>query len=140
MQLATWQTAIADQGPPIIQPDDVTTFETLFDEVRAEQTLLSRVTLAAVVPLIVLALLLLYVLVASAAEVRRQEVALAKLRGFSTGKVVRFAVAEPAAVLLLTVPVGIGSGRGRRAGPGRDLARPDPVRGDHRRPSSPRSW
>ena len=43
----------------------------------------------------------------SAAEVRRQEVALAKLRGFSTGKVVRFAVAEPAAVLLLTVPVGI---------------------------------
>ena len=107
VQLATWQTSISDQGPPIIQPDDVTTFETLFEEVRAEQDLLSRVTLAAVVPLIVLALLLLYVLVASASEVRRQEVALAKLRGFSAGKVVRFAVAEPAAVLLLTVPVGV---------------------------------
>jgi hypothetical protein len=65
------------------------------------------VTLAAVVPLIVLALLLLYVLVASAAEVRRPEVALAKLRGFSARKVVRFAVAEPVAVLLLTVPLGI---------------------------------
>ena len=107
LQLATWQASIADQGPPILQPDDVTSYEALFDEVRSEQELLSRVTLAAVVPLIVLALLLLFVLVASAAEVRRQEVALAKLRGFSTGKVVRFAVAEPATVLLLTVPVGI---------------------------------
>ena len=107
LQLATWQASIADQGPPILQPDDVTSYEALFDEVRSEQELLSRVTLAAVVPLIVLALLLLFVLVASAAEVRRQEVALAKLRGFSTGKVVRFAVAEPASVLLLTVPVGI---------------------------------
>ena len=55
-----------------------------------------------------LALLLLFVLIASAAEVRRQEVALAKLRGFSARKVVRFAVAEPAAVLLSTIPVGIG--------------------------------
>ena len=55
------------------------------EEVRAEQTLLSRVTLAAVVPLIVLALLLLYVLVSSAAEVRRQEVALAKLRAPGSG-------------------------------------------------------
>jgi putative ABC transport system permease protein len=106
-QLATWQTSISAQGPPILQPDDVTSYEALFEEVRSEQELLSRVTLAAVVPLIVLALLLLFVLVASAAEVRRQEVALAKLRGFSTGKVVRFAIAEPAAVLLLTVPVGI---------------------------------
>ena len=131
LQLATWQTSISDQGPPILQPDDVTTYEALFDEVRSEQELLSRVTLAAVVPLIVLALLLLYVLVASAAEVRRQEVALAKLRGFSTGKVVRFAIAEPAAVLLLTVPVGIALAVVGRAGPGRDLARPDPVRRDH---------
>jgi putative ABC transport system permease protein len=106
--VATWQTEIANEGPPILQPDEVITLEGVFEEVRAEQTLLSRVTLAAVVPLIVLALLLLYVLIASAAEIRRQEVALAKLRGFSARKVVRFAVAEPAAVLLLTIPVGIG--------------------------------
>jgi hypothetical protein len=105
--LATWQAEIANEGPPIIQPAELITFDSVFEEVQAEQTLLSRVTLAAVVPLIVLALLLLFVLVASAAEVRRQEVALAKLRGFSTGKVVRFAVAEPAAVLLFTIPVGI---------------------------------
>ena len=107
VQLQTWQTSIADQGPPVIQPEDAVTFQSLFEDVRAEQQLLSRVTLAAVVPLIVLALLLLYILVSSAAEVRRPEVALAKLRGFSTGKVVRFAVAEPVAVLLVTVPVGI---------------------------------
>ncbi len=106
--LLTWQAAMAEQGVPVIQSDDPATVENVFAAVKAEQTLLSRVTLAAVVPLIVLALLLLYVLVASAAEVRRQEVALAKLRGFSTRKVVRFAVAEPVAVLLLTLPVGIG--------------------------------
>ena len=105
--LATWQAEIAEQGPEVIQPDDVITLTGVFEEVDAEQTLLSRVTLAAVVPLIVLALLLLFVLVAAAAEVRRQEVALAKLRGFSARKVVRFAVAEPVMVLLLTVPVGI---------------------------------
>ncbi len=106
--LAAWQTQIAQTGPPIRQPEDPATFQSVFDEVDAERTLLSRVTLAAVVPLVVLALLLLYVLVASTAEVRRQEVALAKLRGFSTRQVVRFAVAEPAVVLLVAVPVGIG--------------------------------
>ncbi len=106
--LAVWQSEIAAQGPPVMQLADAITLESVFAEVDAEQTLLSRVTLAAVVPLIVLALLLLFVLVAAAADVRRQEVALAKLRGFSTRKVVRFAVSEPATVLLLTVPVGIG--------------------------------
>lgn len=106
--LATWQTEMAQTGPPILQPDDPASLENVFAAVDAEQTLLSRVTLAAVVPLVVLALLLLYVLVAAAADVRRQEVALAKLRGFSSRKVVRFAVAEPAVVLLLAVPIGIG--------------------------------
>jgi hypothetical protein len=107
-ELATWQAEVAAEGEPVIQPEEVITLDGVFVDVRAEQTLLSRVTLAAVVPLIVLALLLLFVLVASAADVRRQEVALAKLRGFSARKVVRFAVAEPAAVLILTLPVGIG--------------------------------
>ncbi len=107
-QLVQWQSEVAGAEAPVLQSDDVVTLEPLFDDVRAEQTLLSRITLAAVVPLVVLALLLLYVLISSAAEVRRQEVALAKLRGFSTPKVIRFAVAEPVAVLLAAVPVGIG--------------------------------
>ena len=102
-----WQSGVAGEPPPVIQSDDVVTLQGLFDDVRAEQHLLSQITLAAIVPLIVLALLLLYVLISSAAEVRRQEVALAKLRGFSSAKVVRFAVAEPVTVLLVAVPVGI---------------------------------
>ncbi len=105
--LVRWQSEIAAEDPPVLQSDDVVSLQGLFDDVRAEQHLLSQITLAAIVPLIVLALLLLYVLIGSAAEVRRQEIALAKLRGFSVGKVVRFAVAEPFAVLLLAVPTGI---------------------------------
>ena len=105
--LVQWQSEIAAEPPPVIQSDDVVSLQGLFEEVRAEQHLLSQITLAAIVPLVVLALLLLYVLISSAAEVRRQEVALAKLRGFSAAKVVRFAVAEPVAVLLFAVPVGI---------------------------------
>jgi putative ABC transport system permease protein len=108
ISLANWQTEMSQTGPPVLQPQDPASLENVFAAVDAEQTLLSRVTLAAVVPLVVLALLLLYVLIAAAAEVRRQEVALAKLRGFSSRKVIRFAVAEPATVLLLAVPVGVG--------------------------------
>ncbi len=105
--LVAWQAEIAAEPPPVIQSDDAVSLQSLFEDVRAEQHLLSQITLAAIVPLVVLALLLLYVLISSAAEVRRQEVALAKLRGFSTSKVIRFAVAEPVAVLVLAVPVGI---------------------------------
>lgn len=80
---------------------------TLFDEVRAERTLLSQVTLAALAPLVVLALLLLYALVASAAQIRRPYVALAKLRGHSTGQVLRFALSEPYLVVALAVPLAV---------------------------------
>ena len=81
--------------------------KTLFDEVRAEHTLLSRVMVAALAPLVVLALLLLFALVSAAAQVRRPYVSLAKLRGHGRGQVLRFAVAEPALVVLLAVPVGV---------------------------------
>ena len=89
----------------------------LFEDVRAEQHLLSQITLAAIVPLVVLALLLLYVLISSAAEVRRQEVALAKLRGFSAAQG--------------------GPVRGRRTG-GRAAARR--ARSGSRSRWSPRGW
>ncbi|HET9861148.1 MAG TPA: ABC transporter permease [Nocardioidaceae bacterium] len=79
----------------------------LFDEVRAERSLLSQVTIAALAPLIVLALLLLYALVSSAALIRRPYVALAKLRGHSTGQVLRFALSEPYLVIALAVPVAV---------------------------------
>jgi putative ABC transport system permease protein len=80
---------------------------TIVAGVRTEQGLLSRITLAALAPLVVLALLLLYALVAAAAEVRRPYVALAKLRGHSRSQVLRFALAEPFLVVLVAAPVGL---------------------------------
>lgn len=79
----------------------------LFNEVRSERSLLSQVTLAALAPLVVLALLLLYALVSSAAQVRRPYVALAKLRGHSAGQVLRFALSEPYLVVALAVPIAV---------------------------------
>ncbi len=80
--------------------------KSLFDGVRAEHSLLSRVMVAALAPLIVLALLLLHALVSAAAQVRRPYVALAKLRGHSRAQVLRFAVAEPFWVVAIATPIG----------------------------------
>lgn len=77
------------------------------DTTKREHAALRRITLAAVAPLVVLGLLLLYGLVAASADARRQQVALAKLRGHGRGRVLGFAVVEPAVIILLAVPVGI---------------------------------
>src|SRR6476620_9709408 len=76
-------------------------------QVRSEHTLLSRVMIAALTPLVLLTLLLLFALVSTAAQGRRTHVALAKLRGQSRGQVLRFALAEPFLVVALAVPVGL---------------------------------
>lgn len=80
----------------------------VIDQVRSERTLLSRVMIAATVPLVLLTLLLLFALVSTAAQVRRPHVALAKLRGQSRAQVLRFALSEPFLVVLVAVPVGVG--------------------------------
>ncbi|MGH3509811.1 MAG: FtsX-like permease family protein [Nocardioidaceae bacterium] len=79
----------------------------VFAQVRSEHTLLSRVMLAALAPLVVLVLLLLYGMVSTAAEQRRPHVALAKLRGHSRWRVFRFAVAEPFLAVAVAVPVAV---------------------------------
>ena len=79
----------------------------VLDQVRSERTLLSRVMVAALVPLVLLTLLLLHALVSSAAQVRRPHVALAKLRGQSRAQVMRFALGEPFLVVLAAVPAGV---------------------------------
>ncbi len=79
----------------------------VFGQVRSERALLSRVLVAALVPLVVLALLLLFALVSSAAEARRPQVALARLRGQSSRQVLRFAVGEPFLVVLVAAPLGV---------------------------------
>ncbi len=80
----------------------------VFDQVRAERTALSRVMVAALAPLVLLTLLLLFALVSTAAQARRPHVALAKLRGQSGGQVLRFALSEPFLVVAAAVPVGVG--------------------------------
>ncbi|WP_367303779.1 FtsX-like permease family protein [Nocardioides panacis] len=80
----------------------------VFDRVRAERTALSRVMVAALAPLVLLTLLLLFALVSTAAQTRRPHVALAKLRGQSRGQVLRFALSEPFLVVAAAVPVGVG--------------------------------
>lgn len=74
---------------------------------QREHAALQRITLAAVAPLVVLGLLLLYGLVAASADARRPQVALAKLRGHSRWRVLSFAVLEPAVVIVVAVPLGI---------------------------------
>jgi hypothetical protein len=86
--------------------------DSVLQEVRSEHTLLSRVMTAALAPLVVLALLLLYALISAAADVRRPHVALAKLRGHRRGQVFWFAVAEPFAMVLVAVPVSVLAGIG----------------------------
>ena len=97
----------SDGNAPDVLPDlDVAS---VFDQVRSERTLLSRVMVAALVPLVLLTLLLLFALVSTAAQVRRPHVALAKLRGQSRAQVMRFALGEPFLVVLIAVPVGVGT-------------------------------
>lgn len=79
----------------------------ILDDVRTERELLGRIMVAALAPLVVLSLLLLFALVAAGATIRRPYIALAKLRGHSRGQVFRFAVGEPFLVVALAVPVSL---------------------------------
>ena len=117
-------------------------------EVRAEHTLLSRVMLAALAPLVVLALLLLFALVSAAAQVRRPYVSLAKLRGHSRLQVLRL---RGRGAVPRRRALGAGRARARRrrgapgraavAGPGHPGRRVDGRLGRARRSwSSPRCW
>ena len=95
----------ADGGQDEVLPD--LDLGSVFDQVGSEHTLLSRVMIAALTPLVLLTLLLLFALVSTAAQARRTHVALAKLRGQSRAQVLRFALAEPFLVVALAVPVGV---------------------------------
>lgn len=82
----------------------------LFGDVHGERTLLSRVVVAALAPLVVLAQLLLFALVSAAIALRRPHIALAKLRGHSRAQVLGFAVGEPFLVVAVAAPLGAAVG------------------------------
>jgi hypothetical protein len=104
--LQEWNQLYDVFGEPAVGGVAVNSLSGLIAEVEKEHLLLSRVSVSSAVPLIVLALLMLYVLGAAAAEARRPEVALGKLRGHSRSRIALFAMSESFVVLLLAVPAG----------------------------------
>ena len=79
----------------------------VFDQVRAERTLLSRVMVAALAPLVLLTLLLLFALVSTAAQAPARTSRWPSCAGSRRAQVLRFALAEPFLVVALAVPVGV---------------------------------
>jgi hypothetical protein len=74
--------------------------------------------------LLLLAWLLLFLIVADAAEARGPEVALAKMRGRGRWRTLTFGLAEPVLLLGVALPVGVLAGWGITTGLGHILLRP----------------
>ena len=74
--------------------------------------------------LLILAWLLLFLLVADAAEARGPEVALAKMRGRGQWRTLTFGLAEPVILLAIALPVGAAAGWAITAGLAHILLRP----------------
>ena len=74
--------------------------------------------------LLLLAWLLLFLIVADAAEARGPEVALAKMRGRGRWRTLTFGLAEPVILLAVALPLGVLAGWGITAGLGHILFRP----------------
>lgn len=72
-----------------------------------DRRLLAVSVLVVSLQLALLASVVLYVVVAGAADVRGPEIALAKLRGYTAGRTVLFGLLEPVALITLAVPVGL---------------------------------
>jgi len=82
----------------------------LGSEARAassESNLMQSIVIVVDLQLVLLALFVLFGLVARTAEAREKEVALAKLRGFRTFSVLAVGLLEPVAALCLALPVGL---------------------------------
>lgn len=74
--------------------------------------------------LLLLAWLLLFLIVADAAEARGPEIALAKMRGRGRWRTLTFGLAEPVILLAVALPVGVLAGWGITTGLGHILFRP----------------
>lgn len=82
----------------------------VLDDVAAEQRSLRRTVPVVGVPLVLLCLFVLFLVVAALAEERGPEIALAKLRGFPTGRAARFGIAEVLLLIALAAPLGAALG------------------------------
>ncbi|GIG58408.1 hypothetical protein Lfu02_27800 [Longispora fulva] len=84
----------------------------MLDDIRAEQDALTASIPLVALPLLLLCLFVLYLAVASVTEERGPEIALAKLRGFGTGRTVRFGLGEALVLVALATPLGLLLGLG----------------------------
>jgi hypothetical protein len=100
--------------PTTVGPE--TALPQIVDEVKTERDELSPISIAAMVPLLGLGLFLMFSLAAAAADQRRPELALGKLRGLPRRRIVGFALAEPLTVLLVGLGAGLLLGRVIAAG------------------------
>ncbi len=79
----------------------------LADQAHSESQLMQSIVLVVDLQLVLLALFVLFGLVARTAEARQKEVALARLRGFRLSSVLSVGLLEPLAMLVLAVPLGL---------------------------------
>lgn len=89
---------------------DLSDLAAVVAEVRAQQETARASISPAVLSLVLVALALLLRLLMAASELRVPELALASLRGVSARRLWALGLAEPLALLLISVPVGIGLG------------------------------
>ncbi|MCW2834392.1 MAG: FtsX-like permease family protein [Nocardioides sp.] len=93
----------------------INNLKTLDAEVRTQQSTARKSIAPAVLSLVLVALALLMRLLTAASEIRVPELALASLRGVSSGRLWLLGLAEPLVVLAAAVPLGIGFGVGLAA-------------------------
>jgi hypothetical protein len=84
----------------------------IVDDAAKDQAVLGKSVPLIAVPLLVLAWVVLLLLVAALTEERSPELALARLRGFPTGRVSRFGLGETLVLVTLGAPVGAIAGLG----------------------------
>ncbi len=83
-----------------------TSLPTVLNETETETSLARTLVTVATAQLALLAILLLYAVVANTTAAQGPEVALAKLRGRRTGSVLLQSIAQPVTLVLLATPVG----------------------------------
>jgi hypothetical protein len=82
----------------------------VLDDVAADRAAIGRTAPVLAVPLLLLAWIVLFLLVAAVTEERGQEIALARLRGFGSGRAARFGLGEVLVLIAAAAPAGLALG------------------------------
>jgi len=90
--------------------DVTTTLPAVLHDIDADQRAIARTAPVIAVPLLLLCWFVLFLLVGSLTEERAPEIALAKLRGYPSGRAARFGLGEVLLLTALAVPVGLVAG------------------------------